>query len=70
MRYSIYFALIKKISALLVHFPHKTYFKSCNARRATHPEKLMVFHDAPCVPPNLKGLNSNIETEETLNLIK
>ena len=35
MLYSIYFALIKKISVLQVHFPHKTYFKSCNAWRAT-----------------------------------
>ena len=35
MTYSIYFALIKKISLLSVHFPDNTYFKSCNARRAT-----------------------------------
>ena len=27
MPYSIYFALIKKISGLAVHFPHQTYFK-------------------------------------------
>ena len=32
---SIYFALIKRISVLPVHFPQKTYFKPCNARRAT-----------------------------------
>ena len=31
---SIYFALIKRISVLSVHFPQKTYFKPCNARRA------------------------------------
>ena len=53
MPYSIYFALIKKILVLLVHFPKKTYLKSYNARRAT--QKKVVFHDMLCVPSDLKG---------------
>ena len=32
---SIFLSLTNKISVLLVHFPHKRYFKSCNARCAT-----------------------------------
>ena len=42
MPYSTYFAPIRKISVLPVHFPQKMYFKSLNASRATR-KKLMVF---------------------------
>ena len=50
MPYSIYFALIKKISMLPVHFPHKTYFMSCNARPATRKNWWLFMIRRACHP--------------------
>ena len=55
MPYSIYFALIKKMSVLPVHFPHKCILS--HLIPGVHPEKLMIFHDTACLLPNLKGLS-------------
>ena len=56
LSYSIYFPLIKKILVLPVHFPQKK--KHILKGQACHTEKLMVFHDTPCMPPDLTGLMS------------
>ena len=55
--YLMPYSLIKKISVLQVHFPHKTYFKSCNARRATQKNWWFFMIRRACHP---KRVNSEI----------
>ena len=51
MPYSTYFAPIRKISVLPVHFPQKMYFKSCNARRATRKNWWFSWYAVPATRP-------------------